>query len=98
MAARQRADRQSAQEEHARPARSPGGTRRRLAQPLAEGDRDVGRGVGADRHEARVADRELAREAVDEVQAHREDDVDPRQARGPAGMYGEIESPARARR
>ena len=37
-------------------------------------------GVGADRHEAGVADRELPGEAVDQVQAHRQDDVDAGQA------------------
>ena len=39
-------------------------------------DRQVGRGVAADRHESGVADRELPGEAVDQVQADGQRDVD----------------------
>ena len=42
----------------------------------AEIDREDRRGVGADGHEARVAERKLAGVAVDEIQADGEDDVD----------------------
>ena len=39
-------------------------------------DRHVRRRVAADRHEAGMADRELPGQAVDQIQAHRERDVD----------------------
>ncbi len=45
--------------------------------PVAERRGHVGRDVGPDRHESGVADRKLPGEAVDQVQAHGEDDVDP---------------------
>ncbi len=51
----------------------------RLLQLLPVVDGEVGRRVSADGHEARVADGELPREAVDEVQRDGEDDVDAHQ-------------------
>ena len=60
---------------------------------VAEGHREVGRRVGADRHEAGVADRELAGEPVDQVQAHGQDDVDARQADHLAGSRGRSTRP-----
>ena len=38
--------------------------------------RQNGGGIGADRHESCMAERELSRIAVDEVEARRQDDVD----------------------
>ena len=38
--------------------------------------REDGGGIGADRHESRMTERELSRIAIDEVEARRQDDVD----------------------
>ena len=63
-------------DEHAEESCSDGACEEREGKRHMKVRRQDGGNIGADRHESRMAERELSRIAVDEVEARRQDDVD----------------------
>ena len=63
-------------DEHAEQRRSDCACEEREGKRHMKVRRQDGGGIGADRHESCMAERELSRIAVDEVEARRQDDVD----------------------